>query len=258
MTEQELEAIARRRAVVVGGTSGLGHAVAMSLISAGSEVMITGRDVARIGPIAEKLGARGAQLDLTDAGSVRAFRPVISEFAPDQLILNSGGPRPAPASRVSADDARGALEFLLYAQMEIVATAIPHMEKRGWGRVIAIGSSGVQQPIPTLSLSNIGRAALAAYLKGLAFDLAPHGITVNMVLPGRIATGRTENLDALAARSSERSSAEVKRESEANIPAGRYGTPDEFASAVAFLCSQQASYITGEQLRVDGGMVRSY
>jgi Dehydrogenases with different specificities (related to short-chain alcohol dehydrogenases) len=248
----------RRRALVLGGTSGLGNAVARALIDSGSEVTITGRDLERTWDIAREIGASAAQLDLTNAESLKSFLPVISEIRPDQLILNSGGPAPASAIAISSDDVRRSLEFLLHSQIDIVAAAIAAMKAQGWGRIVAIGSSGVQQPIPALALSNIGRAALAAYLKSLAVDVAALGVTVNMVLPGRIATSRVTTLDSSAAAASNRSATEVRAESEASIPTQRYGTPREFASAVAYLCSEGASYVTGEQLRVDGGLIRHY
>lgn len=248
----------RRRALIVGGTSGLGCAVARSLVAAGSQVTITGRELSRAKAVAEEIGAECAQLDLTDEGSLRSFVAHVADLAPDQLVLNSGGPRPATASSINADDVRHALESLLHPHIEIVRSAVAGMTAHGWGRIVAIGSSGVQQPIPTLALSNIGRAALAAYLKSLAFDLAPQGVTVNMVLPGRIATRRVDELDASSAKASNRPTTEVREEMKRAIPAGRYGTPEEFAHAVTFLCSEGASYITGEQVRVDGGLVRHY
>jgi 3-oxoacyl-[acyl-carrier protein] reductase len=132
------------------------------------------------------------------------------------------------------------------------------MQERGWGRIVGVGSSGIQQPIEGLALSNTSRAALAGYLKSLASEVATSGVTVNMVLPGRIDTNRVASLDQGRAEKTGSTPEEVRRGAEAGIPVGRYGTPDEFAAAVVFLASGAASYITGEQLRVDGGMVRSY
>jgi len=131
------------------------------------------------------------------------------------------------------------------------------MRERGWGRVVAIGSSAVQQPIPGLATSSMYRAALASYLKLLAEECAVDGVTVNMVLPGRIATDRTAQLDAAAAERTDRSVAAVRAASEAAIPIRRYGTPEDFAAVAAFLCTDAARYVTGEQIRVDGGLVRA-
>jgi 3-oxoacyl-[acyl-carrier protein] reductase len=248
----------RRRALVVGGTTGLGNAAAQALIEAGSDVTITGRDLAQTQEIAREMGANAAQLDLTHPESLQSFLSLMSESRPDQVVLNSGGPAPASASTISSDEVRRSLEFLLHSQIDIVGSVLPAMKAQRWGRIVAIGSSGVQQPIPTLALSNIGRAALAAYLKSLAVDVAALGITVNMVLPGRIATGRVMALDLATAASTHRSPSDIKAESEASIPTRRYGTPRELASAIAYLCSDDASYVTGEQLRVDGGLIRHY
>jgi 3-oxoacyl-[acyl-carrier protein] reductase len=132
------------------------------------------------------------------------------------------------------------------------------MRAAGWGRIVAIGSTGVQQPIDGLVASNVGRAALAGYLKTLATEVAPDGVTVNMVLPGRIATDRVSGVDAAAAEKTGLSIDEVVRRSQATIPVGRYGRPEEFGAVVAFLASPAASYVTGEQIRCDGGMVRHH
>jgi 3-oxoacyl-[acyl-carrier protein] reductase len=132
------------------------------------------------------------------------------------------------------------------------------MRAAGWGRVVAIGSSGVQQPIPTLTASNVGRAALAAYLKTLAGAVARDGVTVNMVLPGRIDTDRVAQLDQGAAERTGRDVDAVRNAAEDAIPVGRYGEPAEFGAVVAFLAGQQAGYVTGEQVRCDGGMVAGY
>jgi 3-oxoacyl-[acyl-carrier protein] reductase len=142
-------------------------------------------------------------------------------------------------------------------QQQLTSLALPAMREHGWGRVLAIGSSGVQAPLPNLALSNLGRAALAGYLKTLAAETAAEGVTVNLLLPGRIATDRVAQLDQNAAQNQGLSVDEVEARSKAGIPAGRYGRPEEFGAVAAFLCSDLASYVTGTALRCDGGLVRS-
>ena len=131
------------------------------------------------------------------------------------------------------------------------------MRTRGWGRVLTIASSGVVQPIPHLPMSNALRSTLVGFMKSLAGEVAVDGVTVNIVLPGRIATGRTQSIDAAQAQKSGKSTEEVAMASTASIPAGRYGTPEEFAAVVTFLASSQASYVTGSMMRVDGGAIRA-
>lgn len=255
-----------RHALVLGGSSGLGRATAEALATAGATVTVTSRDAERAYAVAAELAGsrhRGIALDLArrpgEAGGVDALSDVLP-VGPhvDILVLNSGGPPLGRAVDVDAGAVAGALDSLLFAQITVVRSVLPGMRSAGWGRIVAIGSIGVQQPIPTLALSNIGRAALAAYLKSLAADVAPQGVTVNMVLPGRIATERVASLDAARAQATGTTVEEVAAASQASIPAGRSGEPAEFAAAVRFLCSPAASYVTGVQLRADGGMVGSF
>ena len=131
------------------------------------------------------------------------------------------------------------------------------MRERRWGRVITVASSGVVAPIPNLALSNALRAALLGWSKTLASEVAADGVTVNMVLPGRIATSRVEALDKAASTRTGKTVEEVAKAALATIPAGRYGEPEEFAAAAVFLASPQASYVTGTTLRVDGGALRN-
>jgi 3-oxoacyl-[acyl-carrier protein] reductase len=135
---------------------------------------------------------------------------------------------------------------------------LPEMTQRGWGRIVAVGSSGVQQPLPNLTASNVGRAALAGYLKTFAAEVAGRGVTVNMVLPGRIDTDRAARLDEDTARRTGSSVEGARAASQATIPVGRYGRPEEFAAVAVFLASEPAAFVTGEQVRCDGGTIRHY
>jgi 3-oxoacyl-[acyl-carrier protein] reductase len=250
-----------RTAVVCGSTSGLGLAIARVLAHEGANVVVSGRrrDAAER-EAAQLPSALGVEVDLSDVdGPAHLVSRARDHFgAVDIMVLNAGGPPPGPAAKLTPDSTTPALQTLLLAQIHLVSLVLPEMRDRRWGRVIAVGSSGVQQPLPNLALSNVARAGLAAYLKTLAAEVAGDGVTVNVVLPGRIDTDRVAALDAADASREGVDSAEARRRSETAIPAGRYGRPEEFAAVVAFLCSAAASYVTGEQVRCDGGLVRSF
>jgi 3-oxoacyl-[acyl-carrier protein] reductase len=250
--------LAGRTALVVGSTSGLGLAIAQGLGAERARVVLSGRreDVAKEHAAALP-EATGVGIDLTDPASVdNAVAQATSAFGEiDVLVLNSGGPTPGPAAELSPEGMAASVETLLLAQIRLVSLVLPRMRRDGWGRVLAIGSSGVQAPIPNLVRSNVARAGLAAYLKTLAGEVARDGVTVNMILPGRIDTDRVTALDENNARRRGIDAAAVREQSQASIPAGRYGTPAEFADVAVFLCSERASYVTGAQVRVDGGAI---
>jgi 3-oxoacyl-[acyl-carrier protein] reductase len=252
--------VAGRNAVVCASTSGLGEAVARALAAEGAHVVVSGRRGERAQQIARELPrAVGVEVDLTSpADDERLLATARQAFGQiDILVLNGPGPRPGPAAQVTEPDVDGAIDTLLRPQVRLVSAVLPAMRERRWGRILAVGSSGISAPLPNLALSNLGRAALAGYLKTLAAEVAADGVTVNLLLPGRIATDRATALDQARADRTGLSVDEVEEQAIAQIPAGRYGDPSEFGSAAAFLCSRQASYVTGTAVRCDGGLVDS-
>lgn len=248
-----------RVALVPGATAGIGLAVARALSAGGAAVALGGRRGELAEQEARRLGGLGLSLDLTDEASLeRAVERTRAELGEiDVLVLNGGGPPPSVAASLERSAATRAAELLLYGHLALVGHCLPAMRTRRWGRIVAIGSSAVQQPIPGLATSSMFRAALASYLKLLADEVAPDGVTVNMVLPGRIATDRVAQIDARNASQANVPVEEVRRSSEASIPLRRYGAPEEVAAAVAFVCGDDARYVTGEQIRVDGGLLRA-
>ncbi|UYM04647.1 SDR family oxidoreductase [Solicola gregarius] len=247
-----------RTALVLASTGGLGAATARAIAAEGANVVVTGRDAARAEALAAQLPAAvGVACDLTEPGAPERLLAATREAYgdPDVVVLNGPGPKPGAATDLTSDAARAAIDVLLAPHVALVSLVLPAMRAAGWGRILAIGSSGVQQPIPMLGASNLGRAALGSYLKTLAGEVAADGVTINMVLPGRIATDRVAALDEAAAKRAGTSVEEARDASIAKIPSGRYGDPSEFGAIAAFLCSGAASYVTGSQIRVDGGMV---
>lgn len=248
-----------RTALVCASTAGLGRATAEALAAEGARVVISGRRRELAEQIAARYpGATAVPCDVTAPDAARelveACRAALGTDL-DIVVLNGPGPRPAGATAVDAADLRAAVESLLVFQQSLVAQVLPGMRERGWGRILSIGSSGVLEPITGLALSNVGRSALAAYLKSLATEVAGDGVTVNMLLPGRIDTDRVQALDAARAEREGRDPAAVAADAAAAIPAGRYGRPAEFGAVAAFLCSEPAGYVTGSAVRCDGGML---
>ncbi len=249
-----------RVALVCASTGGLGLASARALGAEGAAVAVTGRR----GDLAESIAAEitaaggraiGVAADLTapDAPDALVDR-VTRDLGPvDVLVLNGPGPRPGSAADFTAPDAAAAVGLLLAPHLGLVRRVLPGMRERGWGRILAVGSGGVQAPLAGMVASNAGRAALAGYLKTLAGEVAADGVTVNMALPGRIATDRLVYLDRQTAERTGRTEDAVRAAARSAIPAGRYGSPAEFGALVAFLAGAPAAYITGTAVRCDGG-----
>jgi 3-oxoacyl-[acyl-carrier protein] reductase len=250
--------LAERTALVCASTSGLGLATARALCEDGARVVVTSRSSERAEKVAAALpNAVGIGCDLVAAdGAARLFGEstrLVGKI--DILVLN--GPGPAPGTAAGVDDAGvdSAVAALVKPQVQLVRSVLPAMQAQRWGRILSISSTSIVAPIANLALSNLGRAALAGYLKTLASEVAAQGITVNSLLPGRIATPRAVQINEAAAARSGVPLADVEQSSTGEIPAGRYGEPDEFGAVAAFLCSARASYVTGVALRCDGGLV---
>ena len=250
-----------KTALVIGGGSGLGAASARALSREGAHVVLVGRRPEVLAASAAQMSGKSTQLvwDVsnpdTAADKIAALRAQVGPI--HILINNTGGPPPSPAAGQSLDVWSTHFRGMVLSLIAITDAVLPDMVSAGWGRIVTIASSGVVAPIPNLALSNALRSSLVGWSKTLARELAPKGITVNMALPGRIATDRLRTLDEGKAKRESRPVEAIMQESIATIPLGRYGDPDEFGAAVAFLASRQAAYITGSMLRIDGGMIAS-
>lgn len=241
-----------RVALVTGASTGLGFAIASALAAEGARVAITSRSGQRIEAAAKKIGARGYIHETSDIPRVPALVALVEQqIGPiDILVTNTGGP-PANPDPLDYSDAQweAAYRDLVLAPMALVQRVLPGMRERKWGRILNCSSSAVREPIPNIMLSSAHRSATLAAFKTLARHVAADGVTVNSVLPGRIATQRIVDLSG--------SLQAAQKAAATEIPAGRLGRVDEFGAAAAFLCSEPAGYITGVALLVDGGLTRS-
>ena len=253
-----------RTALVLGGGGGLGRAIAITLAREGAQVAVADIDAPAVAATLSDCaaaGARGLPLtwDFSDLSLIDdRFATIERELGAVDILVNiTGGPPPTPASGQGAALWSKHFQSMVLSVIAITDRALPGMRSRRWGRIITSTSSGVVAPIPNLAISNALRLSLVGWSKTLAREVAREGVTANVILPGRIATSRIRFLDEQKAKRDGRSVEEVAAESTAAIPVGRYGEPQEYADAVAFLASQRASYITGSIIRVDGGLIAS-
>jgi 3-oxoacyl-[acyl-carrier protein] reductase len=253
-----------QNAVIGGASTGLGAAVAESLAAEGCRLLLWARNTERLQATAQRLEqAHGVEIETLDADATDpAAANRIAEAAQrlgtvDICILNAGGPATVDPLATDADGWRDAFQLLAITPIAIATALLPAMRAQRHGRVVALMSSVVREPIPSLVYSTAGRSALAGWLKTAAVAVAADGVTINGVLTGRVHTARIDSLDRERAEREGRSLEEVQAEAQAAIPAGRYGRPDELASLVTYLCSDAASYLTGALIPVDGGLLRS-
>lgn len=252
-----------RTALVGGASSGLGLAIAEVLAAEGADLVLTARRGDVLLAVASDLAARhGVRVETiaadfadAEAGARIAGRATDLMGKIDIAVLNAGGPPPVDPTATDAAGWARALQILVMSPIAIATALIPPMREHGWGRIVAVGSYAVRQPVDELVYSNAGRSALMAWLKTTSRAVAADGVTVNGAFPGRHATARIEALDRATAERTGTSPEAVKAGHLAGIPAGRYGRPDEFASYVAYLCSERASYQTGTFTTIDGGLL---
>jgi 3-oxoacyl-[acyl-carrier protein] reductase len=254
-----------KTALVVAASKGMGKASALGLGAEGARVVMCARGEAALkdaaAEVKQKTGAevlalpadasRAADISRVVAEANRAFGGV------DILIANVGGPPPGPFEAMTDEQWKAAFEQVHLSTVRFIREVLPHMKRSRWGRILAIQSSSVKQPVDGLVLSNGIRPGIAGLFKTLAGDMAKDNITVNLVLPGRILTDRFLEHQTDRAKRNGVSLEQQMEISSADIPMGRIGTPDEFAAMVVFLASARASYITGVAVQVDGGLIRS-
>jgi 3-oxoacyl-[acyl-carrier protein] reductase len=241
-----------RVALVTAGSKGIGRAIATGLAAEGARVALTSRSQATADDVAAQIdGARGYAFDSDELDAVPALlERVQSDLGPiDVYVANTGGPPGGDPLSFTREQWEAAHRTLILSPMAVLERVLPGMRERGFGRVVAIGSMSVLEPIDVLQLSNAHRTGLVAAFKVLARECARDNVTLNTIHPGRIATARLADAHG--------SLEEAQAYARETVPAGRLGTPEECAAAAVFLCSEQASYITGTSLLVDGGLTRS-
>ena len=249
--------IAGRKAIVCAASKGLGRGCARSLAKTGAEVFVTARsaDVLKetADAIASETGARVTAVpgDIT----TREGRQAVLEAcpAPDILVNNAGGPPPGDFRDWDEQDWIDAVNANMITAIMLIKATVDGMMQRGFGRIVNITSSSVKAPIPVLGLSNGARAGLTGFVAGIARQTVEHNVTINNILPGRFDTDRLKSGFAAAAKKSGRPVEEHREEARLQVPAKRFGQPDEFGELCAFVCSAQAGFITGQNFLIDGG-----
>ena len=251
-------------ALVLASSRGLGQAMAVSLAREGVKVAVTGRNPEGLQQSVKMIEAVGGQAlalqwDLADLSVIDSLvAKVETDLGPiDILINNTGGPPPTPAAGQDPALWQKSFNDMVLSLIAITDRVLPGMRQKKWGRIITSTTSGAIAPIKNLAISNTLRSALLAWSKTLAAEVASEGITVNVIMPGRVATDRLRQLDEARAKREGTSYEDVVAASLRQIPMGRYGDPTEYGDAATFLASQNASFITGTVLRVDGGQIQA-
>ena len=249
-----------KRALITAGSKGLGRGCAEALAEAGVDLVINARGPEALEATARDLAAHGVRVtavvaDITTEVGRQKVLSVAGDV--DILVTNAGGPPPGSWESWGREDYLAAIEANMLTPILLMKACLPGMMARGWGRVVNITSQSVKAPIASLGLSNAARTGLTGFVAGTARQVAPKGVTINNLLPGIHDTDRALSLDGGVVKARGITMEEARAERMATIPARRYGTASEFGAACAFLCSQQAGFIVGQNILLDGGAMVS-
>ena len=249
-----------KRALVCAASKGLGRGCAVALAEAGVDLVINARGAEALEATAAELRAFGVNVvavaaDITSDEGRAAVLAAAGDV--DILVTNAGGPPPGIWSDWERADFIKALDANMLTPIALMKALLPGMIAKGWGRVVNITSQSVKSPIPQLGLSNAARAGLTGYVGGTARQVAPFGVVINNLLPGIHATDRAVSLDAGVVKARGITMEEAQAERSATIPARRYGTAAEFGATCAFMCSQYAGYMIGQNILLDGGAMNA-
>ena len=253
--------IAGKKALVCASSKGLGKGCALALAEAGVDLVLNARGSKALNETAEAIRSRfnvRVEAVVADITTPEGQEEVLTRAgAVDILVNNAGGPPPGLWSDWGRDDFMAALNANMLTPIALMSRLLPTMIEKGWGRVVNITSQSVKAPIAVLGLSNSARAGLTGYVAGTARQVAPFGVTINNLLPGVHDTDRIMSIDTQVSQSQGIPLEQVAKERSASIPAGRYGTIEEFGATCAFICSQHASLMVGQNILLDGGSVNA-
>ena len=253
--------IAGKKALVCASSKGLGKGCALALAEAGVDLVLNARGSKALNETAEAIRSRfnvRVEAVVADITTPEGQEEVLTRAgAVDILVNNAGGPPPGMWSDWGRDDFMAALNANMLTPIALMSRLLPTMIEKGWGRVVNITSQSVKAPIAVLGLSNSARAGLTGYVAGTARQVAPFGVTINNLLPGVHDTDRIMSIDTQVSQSQGIPLEQVAKERSASIPSGRYGTIEEFGATCAFICSQHASFMVGQNILLDGGSVNA-
>jgi 3-oxoacyl-[acyl-carrier protein] reductase len=245
-----------RTALVTAGTSGIGRAVAERLIASGVQTFVTGVREEHGTSVAKEIGAADyaiANFEEDGAGSAAARAALEALGSVDVLVSNTGGPRPGAFLDLTDEDWDRGYRLIVRSAIQLTRAVLPGMQEAGWGRIVYLTTTGVLHPLPNLHLSNVLRSAVTMLSQSIVSEVAPYGVTTNVIAPAQIDTERLQQIMSFRAQKSGTSVDELRRLEAEGVPARRLGKAEDVATLATFLCSDEAGYLSGGVYCVDGG-----